>query len=155
MLRYLPAFLLTGFILDVVSIVWMARAAGVMTTLLLLLAGVVAGGVLFRAAGVSVVTALRAPVQDRSSTRGLAGATLLRVAAAVLFIVPGFVSDLIAIGIVLPPIQRWLISRITVVTVSTPMDPPSGHMRSETTIDGEAIEIEGEILPPDHLQDRS
>ena len=152
MLRYLPAFLFTGFILDVVSIVWMGRAAGVGTTLLLLLAGVVAGILVFRAAGISVATALRAPVQDLSSTRGLAGSTVLRMVAAILFIVPGFLSDLIAFVLLLPPIQTWLISRMDRVTVSTQMDPQSRHTRSSTTIEGEAVEIEGEILPPDHRE---
>jgi len=155
MLRYLPAFLFTGFVLDIISIVWVGRVAGVGTTLLLLLAGVVAGVLVFRAAGISVATALRAPVQDLSSTRGLAGSTMLRIAAAVLFIVPGFLSDLIAIAFLLPPIQGWLISRMDRVTVSTRMDAQSRHTQTHTTIEGEAVEIDAEILPPDHREGRS
>lgn len=148
MLRYLPAFLFTGFILDVASIVWMGRSVGVGTTLLLLLAGVFAGVLVFRAAGISVVSALRGPVQDLSSTRGLAGSTMLRIAAAVLFIVPGFLSDLIAIAFLIPPIQSWLNSQMNFVTVSTRMDTQSRDTQSHTIIEGEAVEIEGEIRPP-------
>ena len=153
MLRHLPAFLFIGFILDLVSIIWMGRVAGVSGTLLLLLMGVVVGLIVFRAAGISVAAALRAPMQDLSSTRGLAGSTLFRVAAAILFMVPGFVSDLIAVAILIPPIQKWIFSRMNVVTVSSRTDASSGCSRFESIIEGEAIEIEGEIPPPDRQAD--
>ena len=50
MLRYLPAFLLIGFVLEISSIIWVGARLGVIATLLLLLAGGIAGLSLFRSA---------------------------------------------------------------------------------------------------------
>jgi UPF0716 protein FxsA len=108
MLRYLPVFLLLGFFLEIASIIWVGGAVGVIPTLLLLLAGGIIGISLFRSAGVNAATVLRSPVQDPSLHRGLAGATLLRIAAGLLFMVPGFFSDALALLLFLPPVQSWL-----------------------------------------------
>jgi UPF0716 protein FxsA len=155
MLRYLPIFLLVGFFLEIASIIWVGGAIGVIPTLLLLIAGGIVGISLFRSAGVNAASVLRSPVQDRSLVQGLAGTTLLRISAGMLFMVPGFFSDAIAVLLFLPPVQQWFRSRVKGSTFSMG-DQAAGPMRrQDTVIDVEAMEIHGEVEPPRQPDNRS
>lgn len=155
MLRYLPVFLLAGFFLEIASIIWVGGAAGVIPTLLLLIAGGIIGISLFKSAGVNAATVLRSPVQDPSLHRGLAGATLLRIAAGLLFMVPGFFSDALALLLFLPPVQGWLKSRMKAGTFTMGPEATGQTRRQDTVIDIEAIEIHGEVEPPRRPDDKA
>ena len=154
MLKFTPLFLLIGFALEIASIIWVGRAVGVIATLLLLAGGVVAGVTVFRTAGMSVATALRAPVRDPKTQRGLAGRTLFRVVSGLLFVVPGFFSDVFAVLLLFPPLQTWLITRMKFATVAARGGPFSQDEQFRTIVDVEAVEIEGEIMPPDGSGDK-
>ena len=144
MLRYLPAFLLIGFVLEIASIIWVGARLGVIATLLLLLAGGIAGLSLFRSAGTTVAAALRSPLQHPSQQRGLAGVMVLRVASGVLFLIPGFCSDAAAIVLLLPPVQKWLGARMKLPTDSPAGRQPRYRRDTGLVIEAEAIEIDGE-----------
>lgn len=148
MLRFLPVFLLAGFVLEIASIIWVGDALGVIATLLLLLAGGIIGVSLFKSAGVNAAQVLRSPVQDPALHRGLAGDTLARVGAGLLFMVPGFFSDVLALALFLPPVRSWLRGRMKVETFGAGATRPGYARRDAPVIEGEAIEIEGEIEPP-------
>lgn len=154
MLRYLPLFMLAGFFLEIASIIWVGGAIGVIPTLLLLIAGGVIGVSLFRSAGVNAATVLRSPVQDPSLHRGLAGATLVRIGAGLLFMVPGFFSDAAALLLFLPPVQAWLKGKVQAGTFTTSPHGSGGQRRQSTVIDVEAVEIHGEVEPPPRTDDR-
>ena len=149
MLRYLPIFILAGLFLEIASIIWVGRALGVVLTLLLIVGGGVLGISLFRRTGLSVAEALRSPVQDRIRQRQLVGATAFGTVAGLLFMVPGFFSDVAAIVLLLPPVQRWLVARMKIA--AAPGEGFQTHRRGhfETIIEAEAVEIEGEIMPPE------
>lgn len=145
MLRYLPAFLLIGFVLEISSIIWVGARLGVIATLLLLLAGGIAGVSLFRSAGMTVAAALRSPMQHPSQHRGLAGVTVPRIASGLLFLVPGFFSDAVAVLLLLPPVQRWLGSRMKLAAASPVGGQPQYRGSHGPVIEAEAIEIQGEV----------
>ena len=148
MLRYLPVFVLAGFLLEIASIIWVGGAIGVIPTLLLLIAGGVIGVSLFKSAGVNAAAVLRSPVQDRSLHTSLAGTTLLRVAAGLLFLVPGFFSDAMALLLFLPPVQHWLKGKVKTGTLTAGPQGAGPQRQQSTVIDVEAIEIHGEVEPP-------
>jgi UPF0716 protein FxsA len=148
MLRFLPVFLLAGFVLEIASIIWVGDALGVIATLLLLLAGGILGVSLFKSAGVNAAQVLRSPVQDPSLHRGLAGDTLVRVGAGLLFMVPGFFSDGLALLLFLPPVRRWLRARMNVEQFTTGAGRTGPSRQQTTIIDVEAVEIHGEVEPP-------
>lgn len=149
MLRYIPILILLGFFLEIASIIWVGRALGVALTLLLIVASAVLGISLFRKTGLSVAAALRAPIRNAATQRDLVGSTAFGTLAGLLFMIPGFFSDIVAVLLLLPPVQSWLVSRMKVVSVTQSGFETQTHRRYETIIDAEAVEIEGEIMPPD------
>jgi UPF0716 protein FxsA len=150
MFRYLPFVILVGFALEIASIVWVGNALGLMLTLILILTGALVGTAVFRSAGMGMSAALRRSSQDPFAQLGMAGATLLTVVSGILFFIPGFFSDALAIILLIPPVQMWLISRLKIV----PNPGEAGSQgdtdrRFETVIEAEATEISGEIIAPD------
>ena len=124
--------------------IWVGDRLGVLVTLLLLLAGGVIGISLIRSAGASLFSALRSPVQSAGLQRGAAGQAVARVGAGILFLIPGFFSDLLGLLLLLPPVRNWLRARIPVETQTWTSPPPRAP---GTVIEAEAIEITTEVLP--------
>ncbi len=153
MLRFLPLLLLAGFAADIASIIWVGGLIGVLPVLLLLAAGGIVGIGLFRSAGVNAATVMRSGAARESALRSLAGTTVGRVGAGLFFLLPGFASDLLALVLLLPPVQGWIASRFRMNT--TYASGGYGHRRGQV-IDAEAIEITGEVeapRPPDTRRD--
>lgn len=146
MTRLLPFLILAGLATELASIIVVGNVLGVIPTLLLLFAGGAAGIGLIRSAGTSIAAALRSPVQASSLQRGVASQAMARVLAGILLLVPGFFSDLLGLLLLLPPVRRWLRSKIQVRSFST--GAPQ-ERRYDTVIDAEAVEIAAEVLPPD------
>jgi UPF0716 protein FxsA len=145
MLRYIPIFFLTGFVLEIASIVWMGGAIGLLPTLLLLIGGGMLGLSLFRSAGVNISTIVSSSGFNASRHKNLASDTLFRVTSGLLFLVPGFFSDLVALMLFVPIVRRWLVSRLGIsVSTAGAAGTGFGNQRVEI-IDLEAVEIEAEI----------
>lgn len=149
--RTIPFLLLGGMVAEIASIIWVGRAFGVIPTVLLLLAGGVIGIKLLKSAGTSIMEAFRSPVQPPSPARGVEGLAVTRVLAGLLFLIPGFFSDVFALLVLLPPVQGWVGRRFRVKTFSNTGErsaEPFGGSRPGAIIEGEAIEIRAEIEPP-------
>lgn len=144
-IRYLPLILLAGIAAEIASIIWVGSALGVGPTLLLLLGAGFLGVSLIKSAGLSVAEALRSPVQSASPMRGVGERAFAQVFAGLLFLIPGFFSDLAGALLLLPPVRRWLRSKLRVETFSA---PPANPRSYERVIEGEAIEITADIAPP-------
>jgi UPF0716 protein FxsA len=146
MTRLLPFLILAGLAMELASIILVGNALGVIPTLLLLFLGGAVGMGLIRSAGTSIAVALRGPVQASSLQRGVASQAMARVISGILFMVPGFFSDLLGLLLLMPPVRQWLRSKIKVQSFSSAA--PQAR-RYDTVIDAEAVEIAGEVLPPD------
>ncbi len=108
-------------------------------TLLLLLVGIAAGGAVLRTAQFALLSQLR---QGLASGEPVLPALLggaLRVAAGILLIIPGFISDLIGAGLLIPPLRRRLIHRL-----SAGSDDGAGRV----VIEGDYRRVEDAALPP-------
>lgn len=149
--RLIPFLILAGVIAEIASIIWVGKAVGVIPTLLLLFLDGAIGIRLLKSAGTSVMEGFRSPVQASSPMRGMGGATVSRVVAGLLFLIPGFFSDILALLTLLPPVQHWVRSQFHVKTFSTQTsgaDQPFRREHFDTIIEGEAVEIVAEVEGP-------
>lgn len=142
--RTLARFFVFGLIalpiVEIALFIKVGQAIGLFPTLALVIGAAVLGGLLLRQQGMSVLARLRDNVNSgRLPGRAIADAMMIGVAALFL-ILPGFLSDVVALALLLPPVRSWLYaalaSRVTVVDTTTTYrrrDPSSG--RIEGTID--------------------
>ncbi len=93
---------------ELAAVIWVGSAIGVLATLGLLILGSVLGGALLRHEGRRTMQALRASQGTRTSpATELADGALLGV-GAFLLLIPGFVSDLLGMLLILPPTRALL-----------------------------------------------
>ncbi|PZO78634.1 MAG: membrane protein FxsA [Mesorhizobium amorphae] len=122
MIRFL--FLLLP-LLEIAGFVLVGREIGVMATLGLVLLGVVVGALLLRRGGLAAFGRLRAEVQAGRDPAPALVQGFTFVAAGVLFMLPGFLSDIIAIILLLPPVRNRALRLINARTVFAGM--PGGR----------------------------
>jgi UPF0716 protein FxsA len=148
MLKLVAGAILALMATDIASLIWVGGKVGVAATLLLLGCGIVAGAVAWRSAGAGLLRTLQRPTKgDRgglsSAVKGIAQAS-----AGVLLLAPGFASDLLALLVLLPAVQRWvssfLASRASIGAWTSAYDAGSrGNL-----IESEAIDLTPRDMPP-------
>jgi UPF0716 protein FxsA len=117
---FLPLFLLALPLLEIAGFVVVGRQVGALATVGLVLASSIAGSLLLRHQGFGVMARVRAEIDaGRDPSRELAHGAMI-VLAAILLIIPGFITDIFAILLLLPPVRnfawRMLKSRIVLAT---------------------------------------
>ena len=140
MARFFALGLIALPIIEIAIFIKVGQTIGLLATLALVIGAAILGGLLLRQQGLSVLGQLRANVDTgRLPPRTIADAMMIGVAALFL-VLPGFLSDVVALALLLPPVRSWLYaalaSRVTVVDTTTTYgrrDPSSG--RIEGTID--------------------
>lgn len=145
MMRFFPLLFLAAAATEIASIIWVGRLLGMVPTLLLMLLGAMAGIRMIKSAGMSVAAALRSPVRTASPLKGLGGQAAARTASGLLFMLPGFFSDALGLLLFLPQVRGWLGSKFRVDTYTV---PPTDDRHFDRVIEAEAVEITGEIEPP-------
>ena len=109
-MRILLAILLLPLI-DIASFVVMGPRFGVAGTLLAVLASIILGINILRRNGLRALQQLRATlVEGRQAMPETIDAALLAL-AGILFILPGFASDLLAIILLFPPVREVAVRR--------------------------------------------
>lgn len=146
-MRFLPVIFLAGFFLELAVMIAVGQRIGILATILLIVAGGVLGTIVIRAAGLGLADAMRKPVLDRKFATQDAAAHFLLLPAGLLLILPGFVSDIAALALLPQPVRNWLAGKfadkVAVHSTGWQRPPYSGG----TVIEGEAVEITGEIEP--------
>ncbi|PWJ91367.1 UPF0716 protein FxsA [Mesorhizobium loti] len=117
---FLPLFLLALPLLEIAGFVVVGRQVGALATVGLVLASGIAGALLLRHQGFSVMTRIRTEMDaGRDPSRQLAHGAMI-VLAAILLIIPGFITDIIGLLLFLPPIRdlawRALKGRVMLAT---------------------------------------
>ncbi|WP_329500074.1 FxsA family membrane protein [Kitasatospora herbaricolor] len=100
--RVLPLLITAWLVLEIWLLVQVGSAIGGFAVVLLLLAGVLLGGWLIKRAGLKALSAAFEQSRDPKPQQAQTG-TSLTVLAGLLLIVPGFLSDLLAVTLLLPP----------------------------------------------------
>ena len=119
-ISFLPLFVLALPLLEIAGFVVVGRQVGALATVGLVLASSIAGALLLRHQGFSVMTRIRAEMDaGRDPSRQLAHGAMI-VLAAILLIIPGFITDIIGLLLLLPPIRdlawRALKGRVVLAT---------------------------------------
>ncbi|KJS55470.1 hypothetical protein VM98_13160 [Streptomyces rubellomurinus subsp. indigoferus] len=100
--RALPLLVTAWLVLEIWLLVQVGSWLGGFTVLLLLVAGVLIGGSLIKRAGLKALSAALEQSRNPQSRQPQTG-TSLTVLAGLLLILPGFLSDLVALTLLFPP----------------------------------------------------
>uniref|UniRef100_UPI00333941F6 FxsA family protein n=1 Tax=Mesorhizobium sp. M0047 TaxID=2956859 RepID=UPI00333941F6 len=119
-ISFLPLFVLALPLLEIAGFVVVGRQVGALATVGLVLASSVAGALLLRHQGFGVMTRIRAEMDaGRDPSRQLAHGAMIML-AAILLIIPGFITDIIGLLLFLPPVRdlawRALKGRVVLAT---------------------------------------
>ena len=112
------------------------RGIGVLATLALVAGAGVLGVSVIRSAGIGMAQVMRA---NRKFSTHDAAVHFLLLPAGLLLIVPGFITDLLGLLLLLPAVRRWLVRRLQPQNMQTRTMPGQRPF-----IEGEAVEIEDE-----------
>jgi UPF0716 protein FxsA len=97
--------------LEIAGFVWLGAKLGVVLTLVWVIGAMVAGLALLRHTGLQAVGRLRAALAEgREPGHSIIDAACF-AAAAMLLVIPGFVSDAMALILMLPMTRHWLLRR--------------------------------------------
>ncbi|KJK58913.1 FxsA family membrane protein [Saccharothrix sp. ST-888] len=155
--RVLPLLITAWLVLEIWLLTVVAGATGWFTVLILLIAGVFVGGSLIKRAGLKALSAAIEQGRDPQSQQAQTG-TSLTVLAGLLLILPGFLSDLIGLTLLLPPTRalwRALGRRFTRTALRSTARPGSDafadamRLQEQMRIhrpDGKVIQ--GEVVDP-------
>ncbi len=114
-------------------------------TLLLLLLGAAAGGAVLRTTQFSLLSELRRSLAASEPALPALIGGALRAAAGVLLIIPGFISDLVAAGLLIPALRRQLIRRLAAA---------ANRRTGPATIEGDYRRVEDTALPAPRREPR-
>ena len=120
--RYFLFGLILLPIIEIALFIKVGQTIGLLPTLALVIGAAILGGILLRQQGVSVLTKLRGNINaGQMPGQQIADAMMIGI-AAVFLVLPGFLSDIVALLLLLPPVRGWiyasLASRVTVVNTA-------------------------------------
>ena len=142
----LARFFLLGLlalpIVEIALFIKVGQTIGLWPTLAVVIGAALLGGALLRQQGLAVLMQLRGNVAvGKLPGQTIADAALIGV-AAVLLILPGFLSDVVGLALLVPPIRRWiyktLAGNFTVVQTTgfrAQPSPEDGRIKSPGVID--------------------
>src|SRR5690349_13956580 len=104
--------LLLGAAVEITVLIAIGSAIGVLPTIALVLLATVIGVALLRREGTRTLRAFRDKVRAGQPPQAEMLDGVLITAAAILIILPGFISDLLAIALLFPPTRRMIRHRI-------------------------------------------
>jgi UPF0716 protein FxsA len=105
-LRFLPLIFLLLPLVEIAGFVVVGRQIGVLWTIALVIAAALAGAALLRHQGLGVMNRIRAEMEaGRDPGREMAHGAMI-VLAAVLLLIPGFVTDIFGLLLFIPPVRE-------------------------------------------------
>jgi UPF0716 protein FxsA len=137
------ALLLAWPLIEIALFVTIGGAIGLWLTLFVVIGTGVLGVALLRRQGLRSAERLRRQMDEMRDPLGAAGDGALRAFAAILLILPGFLTDFLGALLLLPPLRAALIAQIArrVGVVSMRSDQPA-RRADGIVIDGEFVEVD-------------
>jgi UPF0716 protein FxsA len=110
-------------LVEIALFILVGRAIGLFPTLALVILAAMAGGLLLRQQGLGVISRLRNNVNAGTIPGRTMFDAMLIGLAAIFLVLPGFLSDIIALVLLVPGVRGWLFSalagRVRVVETTT------------------------------------
>ncbi|MBX6367601.1 MAG: FxsA family protein [Rhodospirillales bacterium] len=97
-------------LLELVVLIEVGEAIGTLATIVLVVAGAVCGAAFLKRGGIGALRRAQASVAAGETPTGALFDGACHVLAGLLFILPGFVSDALALPLLFPPVRRWLLA---------------------------------------------
>ncbi|MFD5464726.1 FxsA family membrane protein [Kitasatospora sp. NPDC127059] len=156
--RVLPLLITAWLVLEIWLLVLVGSWLGGLAVLLLLIAGGLIGGSLIKRAGLRALSAAIEQSKNPQSQQPQTG-TSLTVLAGLLLIIPGFLSDLVALTLLFPPTRalwraggRRVADKAMRSTTTIGTDPFADAMRLQEQLrihrpDGKVIQ--GQVVDPE------
>ncbi|HEY0816186.1 MAG TPA: FxsA family protein [Pseudonocardia sp.] len=135
-------FVLLYLVVEIVALVALGSAIGLGWTLLVLLAGALLGMWLARREGVRAAQALAEAVTQRRLAHAEVTDGMLVAAGGVLLFVPGLVTDLAGILLLLPPVRHLVRNRLVRIAETRVPELRTARIRSGATI------VDGDVVGP-------
>lgn len=141
---FAPLILLAGPLVEIAVFVAVGSQIGILATVGLTVATTIAGAVLLRIQGFGVMTRIRAALEaGQTPGRDLVHGVMI-VAAGLLLIVPGFVTDAIGLLLFVPQLRdvAWRLVRNRIVVVGGAAGAAGGPFRHRG--DGRTIDLDAD-----------
>jgi UPF0716 protein FxsA len=147
-LRFFPLILIGGIAAEIWVFIKAGEAFGAFAVILAVIAAMFAGAAVIRRQGIRTLDGLRGALNGGSLQEVNAGDGALVYVAGLLLILPGFLSDIAAIGLLVPAVRRGLLSRLrSHVTVTETRVWTERPRPTPPVIEGEAIDITAKPSP--------
>lgn len=137
-------FVLLYLVVEIIALVALGSTIGLGWTLLVLLAGSVVGLWLARREGVRAAQALADAISNRRVPTAELTDGLLIAGSGVLLFVPGIVTDVAGLLLLIPPVRGIVRRRLVRAAEERSPDLRTARIRSDATIvDGDVVEHAG------------
>jgi len=151
-----PAILILIFpFVEIVALIEVGRWIGVWPTVFLILAGSTLGGLMLRRQGMMIIDRARRAAASGESPAAATLDALWTSVAALLLIVPGFVSDALALVLLIPPLRRALGAALFRFLFRRNIRVHAGGFgaaRSDPRREGEVIDVDFAPVPDEPSQ---
>jgi UPF0716 protein FxsA len=152
--RHFPIIVLGLLFADLASLIWLGGVVGILSVMALIILDILIGSALIRQSGTNIFGLLNTPASDKKAVSGGAAESLLGAIAGLLFIIPGVISDFIALALLLPWV-RHRVARFFEIHMSGDFTFHTESASRGVIIDSEAVEIAeppklGSNSPMDH-----
>lgn len=151
----MPLLILFVFVVfaEVATFIAVGRAIGVLPTLALMALSILGGLALVRALGLDALRRAEASMAQGESPAGAVFDAACVVLAGVLFALPGFLSDILALMLLIRPLRRWLGGMMWRGLQAQPNVRVWTHRSGATVVEGDYIEVvEDRAALPRHPQ---
>lgn len=140
--------MLLYLVVEIVALAALGSVIGLGWTLLVLLVGSLLGIVLARREGVRAAQALAEAMQNRRVATSEVTDGLLVAAAGVLLFVPGLVTDVVGLLLLVPPVRGIVRRRLVAAAERQAPGLRTARIRSEgTVVDGAVVDGPGHPTP--------
>ena len=139
MARYILLSILLLPIVEIALFIKVGQTIGLFPTLALVIGAAILGGFVLRLQGLSVLTQMRSNVRSGQMPGKTIAEAMMLGLAAVLLVLPGFFSDILALLLLLPPVRNFiykaLASRVSVVQTASYRTGPDPRIKRPGVID--------------------
>lgn len=137
------ALLLAWPLIEIALFVTIGGAIGLWLTLFVVIGTGFLGIALLQRQGLRSAERLRSQMDQMRDPLGVAGDGALRALAAILLILPGFLTDFLGAVLLIPPLRTAIIARVARKVGAASMRSDQPARRSDgIVIDGEFVEVD-------------